>query len=59
MSGQAESLSGGVCLSLLAGGDVQMTVSSPGAVRVTQRTHSEQFTARAVISGGFCPENIR
>lgn len=36
MSGQAESLSGGVCLSLLAGGDVQMTVSSPGAVRVTQ-----------------------
>lgn len=26
------------CLSLLAGGDVQMTVSSPGAVRVTQRT---------------------
>lgn len=41
MSGQAESLSGGVCLSLLAGGDVQMTVSSPGAVWVTQRTHSE------------------
>lgn len=41
ISGQAESLSGGVCLSLLAGGDVQMTVSSPGAVRVTQHTHSE------------------